>query len=109
MEIQQRDNETFTAYVHQFKTEARRCDFNSDTTIIHIFVNGLQDEANLAEKNYEKDPQMLLEVIKFVEKLNAAQTVTATLVPPTVNMISNDDRCFECAKSGHIGHHCPST
>ena len=55
---------------------------------------------------YEKDPQPLLEVIKLLEKLNVAQQVTATLTSPTVNMMLNDDRCFVCVKSGHIGHHC---
>ena len=32
VEIQQRDNETLPAYVHHFKTEAKRCVFNNDTT-----------------------------------------------------------------------------
>ena len=41
MEIQQRDNETLAAYVHHFKTDAKRCHFNSDTAVICIFVKGL--------------------------------------------------------------------
>ena len=55
MEIQQRDNETLAAYVHQFKTEAKRCDFNSDTVPIHIFVKDHQDAQTVAVKIYEKD------------------------------------------------------
>ena len=32
--------------------------------------------------------------MKFVEKLNVAQKVTATLTSPTVSMMLNDDRCL---------------
>ena len=83
------------------------CDFNSDTAPMHIFVKGFWDAHTIAAKIYEKDSQTLLEVIKLVEKLNTAQQVTATLIPPTVNMMPNDDICFVCGKTGHIGHHCP--
>ena len=107
MEIQQRDNGPLAFYVHCFKTEGKRCDFNSDTTTICIFVKGLWDSHSIIVKIYEKDPQTLSEVIKLVEKLNTAQQVTATLTPPTVNMMLNNDRCFLCSKTGHIGHHCP--
>ena len=41
MEIQQRDNKTLAAYGHWFEAEAKRCDFNSDTTAICIFVKDL--------------------------------------------------------------------
>ena len=47
-------------------------------------------------KVYEKDSQTLSEVIRLVEKLNAAQ-VTAMLTPSMVSMMSDDDdRCFVC-------------
>ena len=44
-----------------------------------------------------------------VEKINAAQQLTATLIPSsTVNMMSNEeDRCFQCQEPGHIAQHCP--
>ena len=76
MEVQQRDNETLAAYVHCFKAEGNRCDFDSDTTAIHNSVKGLWDMYNITTKIYEKDPQTLSEVIKLVEKLNVAQQVT---------------------------------
>ena len=60
MEIQERDNNTLTAYVHHFKTEAKRCDFNSNTTTIHMFVEYFQDACNIMVKIYEKDPKTLL-------------------------------------------------
>ena len=93
--------------MHQFKPEAKRCNFNIDTAAIHIFIEGLLDAHNNAGKAYQKDPQTLSEVIKLVKKFNAAQQVTATLTSSTVNMMSSDDQCFVCAKTGHIGHHCP--
>ena len=40
MEIQQKGNETLATYVHHSKTEAKRCDFSSDTAIICIFIKG---------------------------------------------------------------------
>ena len=97
MEIQQRDNETMAAYVHYFKTEAKMCDFNSDIVAIHI-LKDIWDAHNIAANVYEKDCMTLLEVIKLVEKLNIAQQVTATLTPPTVNMMLKDDRCLYVAR-----------
>ena len=105
MEIQQMDNETLAACVHCFKMEAKRCDFNSDTGAICIFVKGLWDTHNIAAKVYEKDPRTLLEVTKLMEKLNTESQVTATLSSPTVNMMLNDK--IICGRKGHIGHHCP--
>ena len=102
MEIQQKGNWILAAYAHSFKMEAKRC----DTVAICIFVKGLWDTCNITGKVYKKDLQTLSEVIKLVEKLNTAQQVTATLSPPTVNMISSDNRCFVCGRKGHIGHHC---
>ena len=41
MEIQQKDSETLTAYVHRFKKEAKHCDFDSHPAKIRIFLKGL--------------------------------------------------------------------
>ena len=45
---------------------------------------------------YEKGPQSLADTIRQVEKLQAAQQLTSTLLPSSsVNtMSSNDDKCF---------------
>ena len=41
---------------------------------------------------YEKDPQTLIDAITEVEKLNAAQQLTMTILPSSaVNMMSNDE------------------
>ena len=106
MEIQQKE-ETIAAYVHHFKTKAKGCDFIKYTATNHIFIKGLKDAHNITEKVYKKDPQTLSQVIKSVEKLDTAQPVTATLSPPMVNMMSNDDSCSVCGKKGHIACHCP--
>ena len=44
-----------------------------------------------------------------MEKLNATQQLTATIIPPsTVNVMSNkEDCCFQCQEPGHITQHCP--
>ena len=42
MEIQQKEKESLTAYIHHFKWEAKRCKFTNNTTTIRIFVKGLK-------------------------------------------------------------------
>ena len=104
MEIN-KNSERLAAYIHHFKMETKRCDFNNNTAIINIFLKDLRDANNIAGKVYEKDPKTLSEVIRSVENLNTAQEVTATLSPHTVNMMSNDENYFICGKKGHIS--CP--
>ena len=109
MDIQQWEKESLAAYVHQFKTEAKCCNFTNDTATIRIFIKGLWNAHSLAAIIYEKDPQTLKDVITEVEKLNAAQQLTTTILPSSmVNMMSNeDDQCFQCQEPEHITSHCP--
>ena len=57
----------------------------------------------------KRDPK-LADTITEVEKLQAAQQLTATLFPSSmVNVMSNEeDQCFQCQESGHITCHCPN-
>ena len=109
MDIQQTDKESLATYVHRFKWEASRCKFNNDTTTIRIFLKGLKNAHTIATKVYKKGPQTLTEAIKEVEKLQAAQQITSTLLPTSsVNTMSSDnDRCFQCQEIGHMTHYCP--
>ena len=109
MEIQQKEKESLAAYIHHFKREASRCKFNNDAETIRIFINGLRNAHILATRAYEKGPQSLADAIKEVEKLQAAQQLTATLLPSSsVNtMPSDDDKYFQCQESGHMACHCP--
>ena len=104
MEIQQKEMESLTTYIHCFKREAKRCNFNNSTATIRIFIKGLRNAQTLAAQVYEKGPQTLADAISEVEKLQAAQQLTATLIPSsTVNVMSHkEDRCFQCHESGHI-------
>ena len=47
-------------------------------------------------------PQMLTDAISEVEKLQAAQQLTATLLPSsTVNVVNSEgDQCFQCQELG---------
>ena len=65
---------------------------------------------SLTTQIYEKGPQTLADAICEVEKLQAIQQLTATLIPSsTVNVMSHEeDCCFQCQESGHIVHHCPN-
>ena len=109
MDIQQTDKESLATYVHRFKREASRCKFNNDTAAMRIFVKGLKNSHTIVTKVYEKGPQTLSEAIKEVEKLQAAQQITSTLLPTSsVNtMSSHNDRCFQCQEIGHMACYCP--
>ena len=96
MEIQQKDNETLSAYIHCFKMAAKQCAFDNDNVAICTFVKYLRDAPIITSKIYEKDPQTLAEVIRLVEKLSATHQLTAALTPSTVSMMSSDDKCFVC-------------
>ena len=89
--------------------EADRCNFNNNAATIQIFIKGLRNAQALATRVYEKGPQNLANAIREVEKLQAAQQLTATLLlSSTVNvMLSEDDKCFQCQESGHLACHCP--
>ena len=49
-EIQQKDNETLAAYIHNFKTAAKQCAFDNDTVAICTFVKGLWDAPTISAK-----------------------------------------------------------
>ena len=76
IDIQQTDKESLATYVQRLKWEA-----NNDAATIRIFLKGLKDAHTTATKVYEKGPQTLSEAIKEVEKLQAAQQITSTLLP----------------------------
>ena len=95
MDIQQTDKESLATYVHTFKREANRCKFDNDATTIQIFLKGLRNVHTIVTKVYEKGPQTLPEAIKEVEKLQAAQQITSSLLPASsVNTISSDNDMF---------------
>ena len=109
MDIQQTDKESLATYVHRFKWEASRCKFNNDATTIRIFLKGLKNAHTIATKVYKKGPQTLTKAIKEVEKLQAAQQITSTLIPTLLvnTMSSYNDRCFQCQEIGHMARYCP--
>ena len=110
MDIQQKVKESLAAYIHRFKREAKRCNFTNNAAIIRIFVKGLKNAHTLAACVYEKGSQTLTDTISEVEKLQAVQQLTATLLPSsTVNVMTNEgDQCFQCQELGHIAHNCPN-
>ena len=109
MEIQQKEKESLAAYIHHFKREASRCKFDNDAATIRIFIKGLKNAHTLATRVYEKGPQSLADTIRGMEKLQAAQQLTSTLLPSSsVNTTSsNDDKCFQCQEMGHMACYCP--
>ena len=109
MEIQQKEKEFLTAYIHWFKAEAKRCNFTNNAATIRIFIKGLKNTHSLATQIYEKGRQTFSEAISEVEKLQATHQLTASLIPSsTVNVMYHEgDNCFQCQESGHIACHCP--
>ena len=64
----------------------------NDAATIRIFIKGLKNTHSLAARIYEKDPQTLMDAITQVEKLNAAQQLTMTIIPSSVvNMLSSEE------------------
>ena len=110
MEIQWKEKESLAAHIHCFKREAKRCNFTNSAATIRIFVKGLKNAHTLATQVYEKGPQTLADAISKVEKLQAAQQLTATLLPSsTVNVMPHEeDKCFQCQELGHIACHHPN-
>ena len=109
LDIQQTDKESLATYVHRFKREANRCKFDNDAATIRIFLKGLKNMHTIVTKVYEKGPQTLSEAIKEVEKHQAAQQITSSLLPmSSVNTMSSDnDGCFQCKEVSHMAHYCP--
>ena len=48
MEIQQKERESLAVYIHRFKREANRCNFNNIAATILKFVKGLRNGHTLA-------------------------------------------------------------
>ena len=109
MDIQQTDRESLATYVHRFKWEASRCKFSNDATTIRVFLKGLKNAHAIVTKVYEKGPQTLVEATKEVEKLQATQQITSTLLPTSlvITMSSDNDRCFQCQEISHMACYCP--
>ena len=68
------------------------------------FCKGIKNAHSLATHIYEKGPQTLMDTILEVEKLNAIQQLTSTIIPPsTVDVMSNEeDCCFQFQEPEHI-------
>ena len=94
MEIQQKDIWTLAAYVHCLKPAAKQCAFDNDNAAIHIFCQRTLGCTHHGSQDLQKGPSDLSEVISLVEKLCAAQQLTATLILSIVSMMCNDDRCL---------------
>ena len=96
MEIQQKDSETLTAYIHRFKKEAKHCDFNSK---IRIFLKGLINSSKIAPGIYKKGPETIKDAISIVEKISSAQCIAASF---------SQNHQISMMKRGSTDHHTPS-
>ena len=48
MEIQQKEKESLAVYIHRFKREADRCNFDNSAAMIWILIKGLRNAHTLA-------------------------------------------------------------
>ena len=99
MEIQQKDSETLTAYIHRFKKEAKHCNFDSQTAKIRIFLKGLINSSKIAPGVYEKGPTTIEDAIGIVEKISSAQCIAASF---------SQNHQISMMKRGSTDHHTPS-
>ena len=98
MEIQQKDSETLTAYIHRFKKEAKHCDFDSHPAKIRIFLKGLINSSRIAPSVYEKGPTTIEDAISIVEKISSAQRIAASF---------SQNHQISRMKRGCNEHHAP--
>ena len=116
MEIQQKDSETLTAYIHRFKKEAKHCDFDSHPAKIRIFLKGLINSSKIAPDVYEKGPTTIEDAIGIVKKISLAQHIAASFSQnhqismmkrgSTDHHMPNQD-CSNCGQLGHPWFTCP--
>ena len=128
MEIQQKDSETLTAYIHRFKKKAKHCDFDSHPAKIRIFLKGLINSSRITPSVYEKGPTTIEDAISIVKKISSAQQIAATFSQnyqigmmkrgcnkqyapeqhhaPTHHQPTNQD-CSNCGQLGHPWFTCP--
>ena len=99
MEIQQKDSEMLTAYIHRFKKEAKHCDFDSHPAKIRIFLKGLINSSKIAPGVYEKGPNTIEDAISIVEKISSAQCIAASF---------SQNHQMSMMKRGSTDHHTPS-
>ena len=99
MEIQQKDSETLTAYIHRFKKEAKHCDFDSHPAKIRIFLKGLVNSSKIAPGVYEKGPTTIEDAIGIVKKISSAQRIAASF---------SQNHQISMMKRGSTNHHTPS-
>ena len=116
MEIQQKDSETLTTYIHRFKKEAKHCDFNSHPAEIRIFLKGLINSSRIAPSVYEKGPTTIEDAIGIVEKISSAQCIAASFSQNhQISMMKRgpndhhmpDQDCSNCGQLGHPWFTCP--
>ena len=98
MEIQQKDSETLTAYIHRFKKEAKHCNFDSHPAKIRIFLKGLINISKIAPGVYEKGPETIEDTISIVEKISSAQCIAASF---------SQNHEISMMKRGSTNHHTP--
>ena len=116
MEIQQKDSETLTAYIHRFKKEAKHCDFDSHPAKIRIFLKGLISSSKIAPGVYEKGPETIEDAISIVEKISSAQCIAASfsqnhqismMKRGSTNHHTLSQGCSNCGQSSHPWFTCP--
>ena len=99
IEIQQKDSETLTAYIHRFKKEAKHCDFDSHPAKLRIFLKGLINSSKIAPGVYKKGATTIEDAIGIVEKISSAQHIAASF---------SQNHQISMMKRGSTDHHTPS-
>ena len=99
MEIQQKDSEMLTAYIHRFKKEAKHCDFDSHPAKIRIFLKRLINSSKIAPGVYKKGPNTIEDAISIVKKISSAQCIAASF---------SQNHQISMMKRGSTDHHTPS-
>ena len=116
MEIQQKDSEMQTAYIHRFKKEEKHCDFDSHPAKIRIFLKGLINSSKIAPGVYKNGQETIEDAISIAKRISSAQHIAASFSQnhqismmkrgSTVHHTPSQD-CSNCGQLGHPWFTCP--
>ena len=116
MEIQQKDSEMLTAYIHRFKKEAKHCNFDSHPVKIRIFLKGLVNSSKIAPGVYEKGPNTIETHHKYSQENQLSSSIAASFSQNhQISMMkrgstdhhTTSQDCSNCGQLGHPWFTCP--
>ena len=105
IDIQQQEKESLAAYIHRFKTEAKRYNFTNDSATIRIFVKGLKMPIIWQHESMKKDLKHLPTPSQMCRSLMPYSSSWQQLsYPPQLMWCHTKSIAVSCVKNQDISH-----